>query len=135
MDDRIEVKIDTGEAGWHYLGSASVDSGQLMIVDPCYVIEGLDYDAVNAATSRVWAVADGRMESFAPGEVNLGAAFPSGLGDGLYPVYAKVEEIKGWGHRIVGVWIDLLCGSHLPDEDAGDDVASGADQHDGRETV
>ena len=35
-------------------------------------------------------------------------AFSSGLGDGVYDVYATYADVEGWGRRIVSVRIDLM---------------------------
>jgi len=74
-----------------YLGICGVDSGQLFIVDPCYVFSdnfvsdseptGEPYDSICRATL---AAQQGT-------EVLGGVAFNPGFGDGVYPVYAEIE--------------------------------------------
>jgi hypothetical protein len=62
-----------------------VDSGQLTIIDPCYVAEEpLNYDDVCESTGNK----DGYGSIF--GE--LAVAFRTTFGDGLYPVYAEYDE-------------------------------------------
>lgn len=72
------------------IGECLVDSGQIMIIDPCYVDDGLDYNEVMKVTL---------------GEKGYGA-FEGGIvtgtlwGDGAYPVYAEFE-----GNRISSLTI------------------------------
>lgn len=60
------------------LGTASVDSGELIVVDPSH------------------------------GKTDLGVAFPSGLGSGNYEVYATIQDIPIWGERVTKVEIELI---------------------------
>lgn len=82
-----------------YAGSFSVDSGQAMVGDPCYLSDydpntndewNLDgkvgeysYQGVSATTiaSNFGLVGDGKA-----------VAFSTGYGDGLYPVYIKTND-------------------------------------------
>ena len=41
------------------------------------------------------------------GRPGVAVAFRSGMGDGYYPVYARIEEIDGMGKHIVEVRIDM----------------------------
>ena len=57
------------------VGAVPVDSGQLMIVDPCYVVEGAMYDDIcNATTTTL-------------GYERVGDGFVTSTvyGDGMYP--------------------------------------------------
>ncbi len=87
-----------------YVGQVSVDSGQVVIVDPCYVAEkGLDYDEVCATTSPCGSWMRGHA-----------VASRSGYGDGGYPVYAEISDTgDGWGTRVRRIVIDF----DLEDED------------------
>lgn len=78
------------------VGAVGVDSGQLMIVDPCYVTDGPVYDDICNVT----------LSDKGHGEVANGFASTTVFGDGLYPVYAVKDE----GGRIRGmfVWMDDL---------------------------
>lgn len=85
------------------IGSCGVDSGQIMIVDPCYVIDGRfseqQYDECCAVTCG---------EESAGQIMNAMAVVSStGIGDGYYPVYATVDNIPGWGERITKLEIDF----------------------------
>jgi len=74
------------------IGHVGVDSGQLMVVDPCYVFKQMTQseadelykDACNATKPHGMVLCSGIQ-----GEA---AAFSSGYGDGVYPVYAYKNE-------------------------------------------
>ena len=76
------------------VGAVGVDSGQLMIVDPCYITDGPVYEDICNVT----------LEKPGYGEVDGGFATSTLYGDGLYPVYA-ITDVRG---RIRGmlVWMD-----------------------------
>ena len=92
------------------VGHVSVDSGQVIISDPCYIMEG-DIEFApdgSIAAPPVHDPKDGKVASYGhPCEVTLSDArvgeFPvkgfatavassSGYGDGNYPVYAKKND-------------------------------------------
>jgi hypothetical protein len=85
------------------IGRCGVDSGQIMIVDPCYVIDNSfgeqDYEECCAVTS----------EGDGAGQVmrDLAVVTTTGIGDGYYPVYATTEDLGGWGERITRIEIDF----------------------------
>lgn len=74
------------------IGHCSVDSGQIMIVDPCYVIgeshSESDYDKICEVTLNN----EGPVRYAGP--VMGGHAIASGTlyGDGRYPVWAEVDS-------------------------------------------
>ena len=86
------------------LGHCGVDSGQLVIVDPCYLSEWKDgeafpnledknknnhYAACCEITTRN---KDQGGEVLVAGVAGTGVVATSGLGDGNYPVYAEYEN-------------------------------------------
>lgn len=93
------------------IGYVAVDSGQLLVTDPCYLkdftsneleteevkeIYDYSYDGCCNATlnSRI-----GGCLGFKNGGDGAGVAFVSGWGDGMYPVYAYIEyETKKLHH-------------------------------------
>lgn len=85
------------------IGRCGVDSGQIMIVDPCYVIDEKfseqQYDECCEVT----------LSDRQGGQIMNSAAVVSttGIGDGYYPVYATIEEIGGWGQRVTKLEIDF----------------------------
>lgn len=79
------------------IGSVCVDSGMLMITDPCYVKE-----ATSEKCATIYEATNNEDNS---GSIlnGLGLAFQTGYGDGIYDVYAKRDE----NGRIVKVEIIL----------------------------
>jgi len=101
------------------IGAVYVDSGQLMITDPCYLkrwendkfVDGkkeapysYSYDGACNATSSVDQVGVLNLRTSGILNAGLGIVFSSGYGDGEYPVFAtynqegrivKVEIIMG----------------------------------------
>lgn len=81
------------EPEWEYVGNVAVDSGQVVIVDPSYVIDGLDYDAVCSVT-----LARARAgELLFSGVGGVGVASSSGYGDWVYGAYVQrvADDING----------------------------------------
>lgn len=74
------------KGNWELAGHVSVDSGTLMIVDPCYVDEGFDYDA--------WcdSIDYSRKDGLLPEPVKLSFAAGTAWGDGTYPVYVRKDS-------------------------------------------
>lgn len=88
------------------LGAVGVDSGQLLIIDPCYLGDG---DWANLKTGGARASAsymavmrttlgyDPETDIMVPadalqaGEVHEGVAFNTQIGDGRYPVYGVYD--------------------------------------------
>lgn len=66
--------------GWRLLGEVGVDTGRLLIADPAYDVEDVE-------TSLL----DGELVEQC-GPRGLALVFPSGYGDGLYPVYGRLNE-------------------------------------------
>lgn len=87
---------------YEQIGVAPVDSGQLMIVDPCYVLEGDDYE--RACQVSLSERRSGRVSFDKHGDIELGTVTRTAYGDDVYPVYAKRDEHG----RIVElrVWLD-----------------------------
>jgi len=102
------------------IGHVGVDSGQLLITDPCYINSSWEkppqkimvdddlveleedvfpysYEGACDATESAWL---GNQLSF-----GAGVAFRSGYGDGQYDVYATYYDDKDWGRRIVKIEI------------------------------
>ncbi len=93
------------------IGHFSVDSGQAMVGDPCYLS---DYDP---NTNDEWNL-EGKIGQYSYqgasattiagnfGELGLGQAvvFSTGYGDGSYPVYAQVNE----DGRVAKIVIDFV---------------------------
>jgi len=100
-----------GEVRRIKIGQVGVDSGQLLIADPCYIRDqrGLAYDEILRARTE----SGGGDMNQAPkylqlkydqGHDGIGVVFNSGFGDGMYEVYATIEDFGDLGgERIVKV--------------------------------
>lgn len=90
---------------WKIIGHVGVDSGTLMVADPCYLINDgwseKDYDEYIINTSNQKSV----CVPIDSGRSGKAVAFQSGCGDGVYEVKAKFENLKDWGERITEVRI------------------------------
>lgn len=121
---------------WHRIGEVYVDSGTIMVVDPCYVLRdkrddnlgtenGLEYfhamgldlpaDHPRSPNNQGKSIAAGDMSVLKLPELN-GYVIPSGYGDGAYPIFAKVYDEGDWGHRVGGVYIDFGLGPNMEEE-------------------
>src|SRR5262245_18144959 len=105
----------------HLIGHVAVDSGQLILVDPCYLrewkdgnVEFKDSEVTNAKANH-YAAACAQTVKGAGGELlvagiaGTGVAFPTGWGDGNYPVHALVSD-EG---RVVKVEVDFSDGEEI----------------------
>jgi hypothetical protein len=81
-----------------HIGNVGVDSGQLVIADPCNVRDLPMSDVVNASLSG-----GGLVSEFAhiPG-AGLAVASPTAYGDGIYPVFQVIDN-----GELVGLFIDF----------------------------
>lgn len=73
------------------IGVVGVDSGTLIVLDPCYMEENFEtWD--EGLCDKVIALTDNEKQAgqfnFKKGHAGLAVVFNSGMGDGLYPVYA-----------------------------------------------
>ncbi len=97
------------------IGYAAVDSGQLIVVDPCYLKEWKDgeYVAFSKDGDNHYAkCCEKTLSEDNGGEVLVsaiagnGVAFSTGWGDGSYPVTAHYGEGDSEG-RIMKITIDF----------------------------
>lgn len=99
---------------WKLIGQCGVDSGSLVVVDPGYLknfdnkklTETMGWDRTPKIEEEVEAWLAKEVVFSGPG--GTGVAFLSGLGDGVYNVYAKIEEVEDSGKRVTEVKIKLL---------------------------
>jgi len=85
-----------------HIGSFSVDSGQAMVGDPCYLDEWKPWnseednfeDHVNKVGEYGYLGACNATLGKGYGELDNGSAvaFTTGYGDGVYPVYAEFND-------------------------------------------
>ncbi len=88
------------------IGKVMVDSGQLMITDPCYLKDWKDNEfrdgiiddsySYSGACFQTCETKDsaGQIGTYWDGEFAQGVAFASGYGDGCYEVFAEYDENK-----------------------------------------
>lgn len=100
------------------IGTFFVDSGQAIIGDPIHLDNWKSWDDTKEFNidDHVNHVGEyGYMgavnASLTTGFNTLGdhdaTVFSTGNGDGLYPVYAQIEEYDEWGPRVWAVVIDM----------------------------
>ena len=96
------------KTNWKRIGVVGVDSGTLMIADPCYVINDgwNDDDYKKEVCDEPYKLH--QQVKYALGHVGKAVIFRSGLGDGVYEVFAKIEKVGEWGDRVTEVRIKLL---------------------------
>lgn len=127
------------ETEWRRLGEVFVDSGTIMVVDPCYVLrDKRDNDPEKSLEYcelfRDFEESPGPQDILDSGDFSSlmipatkqypqgihGFVIPSGYGDGAYPVYGRFTKDRSWGTRITGVFIDFdfdgVTGSNDNDE-------------------
>ena len=70
-----------------YLGSTRVDSGQLLLTDPCYIVDEGTFDykkmCVQSGNSKTLINKYG---------LKVGVVMNTQVGDGCFPVYAKYNK-------------------------------------------
>ncbi|SDH21607.1 hypothetical protein SAMN04515691_2724 [Leifsonia sp. 98AMF] len=103
-----------------YIGEVGVDSGQLMVTDPCYIDQEwkrepfsvardqehsvdaiFPYSYNGACNATLNGVGHGQL-GYAMGHAGAGVAFRTAWGDGGYPVYAEKHD-----GRIVRVYVNV----------------------------
>lgn len=111
------------------IGYCGVDSGQIMLTDPCYVKDFVDDDAFSVvgdlnAACRLPArdsypysyggacgascnLDRGGQLAYKKGHDGAGVVVSSGFGDGFYPVYAEYEDTGFMGVRVKSVTIEF----------------------------
>ncbi len=101
------------------VGEVWVDSGQVMIVDPCYLGNWEDNDAFPddeneenyelpsfRYSGACRATTDKEKHA---GQLDHGSvASTSGFGDGCYPVYAEYSDEGEWGKRVKSLTIEFF---------------------------
>lgn len=85
------------------LGYADVDSGQLCVVDPCYVLDDERYTALIDQWDTTGAKSkDGKHAVPLRSNYATGVNFNTAWGDGSYAVYGEIED-----GRVVRVIIEM----------------------------
>ena len=113
---------------WEYIGTIGVDSGQMMLADPCYVKDFADDNSDAEGVMKLMeAMKDGSDNSFSyigacsqsntPQQAGvlvndigaeMGVVCSSGFGDGVYPVYVKRHAFGNNDTRVVEMKIEFV---------------------------
>ena len=72
------------------IGHCGVDSGQILLIDPCYVYKD-DFTGGDTPTGGDYDECCRITLSEGAGQTQLGVVTSSGYGDGTYPVYAQKD--------------------------------------------
>lgn len=111
--------------GWDLIGHVGVDSGQMMVGDPCYLRDWGGYEFTSPPGAAGKHVPTGEYSydgactaTCSEGGVGvlgdgLAAIAPSGFGDGEYGVYVKWSDEGAWGPRAAAMMVVFI----EPDED------------------
>jgi hypothetical protein len=103
------------------IGHVGVDSGRMMLCDPCYIesswVQDNDFasDAsdqekpVNTDFSYAGAC-EATLAKVSAGILGggLGAVCSTGFGDGTYPVYVEYSDEGDWGRRVKRMVIEFI---------------------------
>jgi hypothetical protein len=88
------------------IGYCGVDSGQLLVIDPCYLNKWKDgdFDLVKKQDNSYQRACEITIKAPSGGEVQEGGVvFASGYGDGNYPVIATYNK----DNRIIKIEIKM----------------------------
>jgi len=97
------------KSDWKSIGFCYVDSGSMMLADPCYVlstegaISGLHYQELTKIMEEkgwgkdYYVIRDGE-----------GIVVPSGFGDGKYEVFVKTIDTDSFGKRVAEMKIVFI---------------------------
>jgi len=129
---------DIDLTGWDLIGTIGVDSGQMMVGDPCYLEQWGGHDFTSfagggAKTKPTGAYSyDGACTATCSEEQvgvlggGLAAVSPSGYGDGSYGVYVKWSDEGSWGRRVAAMMVVFI---EDEDEDTEECEQCGVELH------
>jgi hypothetical protein len=113
------------------LGNVGVDSGQIMISDPCYVkgfIDNEKFEPARADESGNYPYSyngscGATLSEAMGGQLGVisGVVSSTGYGDGCYEVWATIGESAGWGVRVHKLEVIFIDDSIDENEDEDDD--------------
>ena len=95
------------------IGEIGVDAGLCWIGDPCYILHtkqppqaiGKDWSEFCAILHNDPHYPTAKQFNYDHGHAGLGVTVSTGYGDGVYPVFAEINE----DGRVAKVWVDFLC--------------------------
>ena len=109
------------KSNWKRVGTIGVDSGQMMLVDPCYVLRDSRRENEKGADYNDLLDAYGDDYSRDTLEFSNGIVSSTGFGDGSYDVFIKTSDEGDWGNRVAEMKIVFIedvvyCGECNEDE-------------------
>ena len=84
------------------IGTVWVDSGTVMVCDPCYTQSDGRSSLINVDDDIFANLGDTSAIQVGGADSGLAVAVRSGYGDGHYPVYALFKD-----HRVMGIFVDF----------------------------
>ena len=115
---------------WELVGEAGVDSGQIIVVDPCYVIndeaellkfaESKDFNDIDATYDDLLKERDKNKNALTVAFKD-GIVTNTGYGDGSYKVYIKKENMGQWGERVMELKIVFISDEPEEEEEEEDE--------------
>jgi hypothetical protein len=100
----MEVKT---KQEWQTIGQVVVDSGTVIIGDPCNVGEAVE-EWIGIIKSRAIDFNELACRGIRAHQIANAVIADSGMGDGIYDVEARYEDIGEWGKRIAEIRIRFL---------------------------
>ena len=88
------------------VGYVAVDSGRILVCDPAYLSSQQIKQRVDNAASMSGEPLQLAL-AFLAGQEGCAVVVSSGMGDGVYPVYAKIAEVAGFGKRVMKLEVDF----------------------------
>jgi len=84
------------------IGHIPVDSGQMMLIDPCYILA--DNNTKDEKLNKLYeSCIDVTCSDAMAGTIDGGAVSSTGYGDGSYPVYVEYD-----GNRVASLTIKFI---------------------------
>jgi len=90
------------DTGWRVIGDVGIDSALLALVDPMNEVDLDDYLSHDELVQSIES-----SEGYV-----IGLVIQPGIGDGTYPVEARLEDVEGLGRRIAEIRIKFLPHPH-----------------------
>jgi len=91
------------EEEWVHLGYIPVDSGQIIIGDPCSI------DDYHATENRADTLVEARTKTFKnKRKIDISLKLSTGMGDGYYPVIGKIVNLGRFGKRLAAIQIVFI---------------------------
>jgi len=105
---------------WKKVGNIGVDSGGIMIADPCYWVKGEEYENQHKELRELgyFGGSNGDYKHavshpFDLGHEGKGVSIHAGFGDGSYDVYIKTEDCGDWGIRVTEAKVVFITEEEL----------------------